>query len=238
MIIDVIKPVFLINLDNPKEITYNVNEIGNWKSIIVETYNYGFPNINENEILYKYTENRGYIMKIENDQFDSLNEKQLESLERGLSDLKNNRVMTSNKFWKELLSKKEQQELLDKAYKNYLQHYADEYNEEQKKLQNPLYWMEMEYTNIRPYPKEEFINKCKTDQEFSEKWGLKIEERELIQGERLQLLWKVCREENIPPDSKELEDFWLRYNEIMSKYNIPTQLITITYQTKTITIYE
>jgi hypothetical protein len=42
MIIDVIKPVFLINLDNPKEITYNVNEIGNWKSIIVETYNYGY----------------------------------------------------------------------------------------------------------------------------------------------------------------------------------------------------
>jgi hypothetical protein len=170
--------------------------------------------------------------------FDSLNEKQLESLESGLSDLKNHRVMTSDEFWKELLSKKEQQELLDKAYKNYLQHYADEYNEEQKKLQNPLYWMEMEYTNIRPYPKEEFINKCKTDQEFSEKWGLKIEERELIQGERLQLLWKVCREENIPPDSKELEDFWLRYNEIMSKYNIPTQLITITYQTKTKTIYE
>jgi hypothetical protein len=132
-----------------------------------------------------------------------------------------------------------QQELLDDAYKNYLQHYADEYIEEQKKLQkNPLHWMVMEYTNIRPYTQEEFINKCKEDKEFSEKWGLKIEERELIQGERLQLLWKVCREENIPPDSKELEDFWLRYNEIMSKYNIPTQLITITYQTKTITSYE
>jgi len=42
--------------------------------------------------------------------FDSLNEKQLESLERGLSDLKNNRVMTSNEFWKGL-SKKEQQSL-------------------------------------------------------------------------------------------------------------------------------
>ena len=25
---------------------------------------------------------------------------------------------------------------------------------------------------------QEFINKCKTDPEFSEKWGLKIEERE------------------------------------------------------------
>jgi hypothetical protein len=45
------------------------------------------------------------------DEFDSLNEKQLESLERGLSDLKNNRVMTSDEFWKQLLSKKEQQTL-------------------------------------------------------------------------------------------------------------------------------
>jgi len=43
--------------------------------------------------------------------FDSLNEKQLESLERGLSDLKNNRVMTSDEFWKGLLSNKEQQTL-------------------------------------------------------------------------------------------------------------------------------
>ena len=32
--------------------------------------------------------------------------------------------------------------------------------------------------------KEEFINKCKTDPEFSEKWGLKIEERELDLEER------------------------------------------------------
>jgi len=31
----------------------------------------------------------------------------------------------------------------------------------------------------------EFINKCKTDPEFSEKWGLKIEERELSSEERL-----------------------------------------------------
>jgi len=43
--------------------------------------------------------------------FDSLNEKQLESLERGLSDLKHNRIITSNEFWKGLLSKKEQQTL-------------------------------------------------------------------------------------------------------------------------------
>ena len=84
----------------------------------------------------------------------------------------------------------------------------------------------------------EFTNKCKTNPKFSETWGLKIEERELSQRERLQLLWKVCREENIPANSKELDNFWLRYNEIMNKHNIPTKLITITYNNETIESYE
>jgi hypothetical protein len=57
--------------------------------------------------------------------FDSLNEKQLESLERGLSDLKNNRVVPSDEFWKELLSKKEQQLLIDEAYENYTKSLID-----------------------------------------------------------------------------------------------------------------
>jgi len=92
-------------------------------------------------------------------------------------------------------------------------------------------------TQVITITKEEFIHCIRTDVIFSKQWGLKIEERELIQSERLQLLWKVCREEKIPPDSKELKDLWLRYNEIMSKYNIPTKLIIITYN-KTIESYE
>jgi hypothetical protein len=114
---------------------------------------------------------------------------------------------------------KEQQELIDEAYEKY----------------SIIAGMS---TQVITLTKEEFIRYIKTDTKFSEKWGLKIDERELIQRERLQLLWKVCREENIPPDSKELEDFWLRYNEIMSKYNIPTRLITITYNDKTIESYD
>jgi len=113
---------------------------------------------------------------------------------------------------------KEQQELLDEVYEKY----------------SIIAGMS---TQVITITKEEFINKIKTDTKFSEKWGLKIEKRELIQSERLQLLWKVCREEKIPPDSKELKDLWLRYNEIMSKYNIPTKLITITYN-KTKESYE
>jgi len=128
---------------------------------------------------------------------------------------------------------KEQEELLDEAYENYLQHYDDEYNEEQKKIQkNPLHWMEMEYTNIRPYPKESFINKCKTDTEFSEKWGLKIEERELSLEERAKWL-----QDNKGYDLLvgNLDHDHIR--EVVEE-EAPTKLITITYNDKTIESYE
>ena len=120
---------------------------------------------------------------------------------------------------------KEQQELLDEVYENYLQHYDDEYNEEQKKIQKePLHWIVMEYTNIRPYPKEMFINKCKTDTEFSERWGCKIVIKELSIQERIKL--------------GNFEFGEAVTDEKCDKQNIPTKLITITYKDKKIESYE
>ena len=75
---------------------------------------------------------------------------------------------------------------------------------------------------FRPYTQEEFINKCKTDTEFSEKWGLKIEERELSLEEELEyMMGKVFSEE-----------------ALTHQVNTPTKLITITYKDKTIESYE
>jgi hypothetical protein len=69
---------------------------------------------------------------------------------------------------------------------------------------------------------QEFINKIKTDSEFSEKWGLKIEERELSLDEELEyMMGKVFSEEALTHQVK-----------------IPTKLITITYNDKTIESYE
>jgi hypothetical protein len=64
--IKVTQPTFLINLDNPTEVSYESRE-GNWKSITVSTYQYGFPEVKDDEILYVYKENRGYIKKENND---------------------------------------------------------------------------------------------------------------------------------------------------------------------------
>ena len=76
--------------------------------------------------------------------------------------------------------------------------------------------------------KEQFINKCKTDSEFSEKWGLKIEERELSLDERDDLFDKQYKSS----DKKGLE------YEIEINKNLPTKLITITYNGETIESYE
>jgi hypothetical protein len=80
--------------------------------------------------------------------------------------------------------------------------------------------------------KDEFINKCKTDTEFSERWGLKIEERELSLEERHFLLTKT---QLLIPIADDIRNNWV---EVLNDKNIPTKLITITYNNKTIESYE
>ena len=79
--------------------------------------------------------------------------------------------------------------------------------------------------------KEEFINKIKTDSKFSEKWGLKIEERELSLEER-----KKLYEGEFTPGIEVTNDHWL--SSKLTTRNIPTKLFTITYNNETIEIYE
>jgi hypothetical protein len=105
---------------------------------------------------------------------------------------------------------KEQQELLDEVYENYESRQINMY--------------------IPIWSQEEFINKCKTDTEFSEKWGLKIEERELGLEERETLLLEI--------DDTFRTSTTQEVKLVLDEYNIPTKLITITYNDKTIENYE
>jgi hypothetical protein len=81
----------------------------------------------------------------------------------------------------------------------------------------------------------EFINKCKTDNEFSEKWGLKIEERELSRDERIDLYAKEYTPGIRNKYEKPFDDF---IDAKLETRNIPTKLITITRDGKTIESYE
>jgi hypothetical protein len=110
----------------------------------------------------------------------------------------------------------EQQELLDEVYENYRNAFIEGHIHEE--LDKCL-------------SKEEFIEEIKTDSEFSEKWGLKIEERELSFEER---------QERCPVWTK---DSYGMDGELRSPITIdwdktPTKLITITYNDKTIESYE
>jgi len=106
---------------------------------------------------------------------------------------------------------KEQQELVGEAYKNYV-------NNRPSQFYGPY------------HTQEEFINKCKTDTEFSEKWGLKIEERELTPKERIELAGG-----RIQDKYPALVEMSLR---VCDERDIPTKLITITYNGKTIESYK
>jgi hypothetical protein len=77
-----------------------------------------------------------------------------------------------------------------------------------------------------------FINKCKTDQVFSEKWGLTIEERALSLEERAQWLQDNTEWDLLVGN---LDHDHIR--EVVEE-EAPTKLITITYNNKTITSYE
>jgi len=89
------------------------------------------------------------------------------------------------------------------------------------------------YINGEPQllTKEEFINKCKTDPEFSERWGLKIEERELSLEER-----KRIYEMEYTNDIEVENNHWLESK--LKTRNIPTKQITLIYNNEIIESYE
>jgi len=128
---------------------------------------------------------------------------------------------------------KEQQELLDESYKNYkrLTHKINEknhYGEYSKWGDAPL------ISGVQHLTKDSFIQMIKINSEFSEKWGLKIEEKELNGSER----YTIARQYGLCPKYSNIGIENCTEEEHYNKYNVPTKLITITYNDKTIESYE
>ena len=118
-----------------------------------------------------------------------------------------------------------QKELLELAYNNFI--YNPDY-----KAKSVADLMSSQAGQLVKCPTiEDFINKCKTDNEFSEKWGLKIEERELNTQERNEW-FQVHLNGNNPFMKSDWKDFEL------DQQNIPTKLITITYNNIKLERYE
>jgi hypothetical protein len=121
------------------------------------------------------------------------------------------------------MSKERYNQIIDETYKNY----EKEYEKGSHLEGTGLLWMAKE-------SKETFIDKCKTDKEFSERWGLKIEERELYLAEMIRLA-KYENEEEIIKTRKENIN---QISERLLKDNIPTRAISLIYKDEKLEIYE
>ena len=113
-------------------------------------------------------------------------------------------------------------QIIDEAYENYSKEYEKDNSIGMCLLVKRL---DGKKTYRKPN-KEMFVGLCTHDKTFSEKWGLKIEERELSEDERYDLC--VAKKSKMTAISE--EDY--------IKYNIPTKLITLTYNNETIESYE
>jgi len=111
----------------------------------------------------------------------------------------------------------EQQELLDEVYENY----SKEYEKDNSIGMCLLVARTDGKSTYRKPNKEMFIDLCTLDTEFSEKWGLKIEDRELT--------WD------------ESNEYYNNHQSLKVPYlglKVPTKLITVTYNDKRIESYE
>jgi hypothetical protein len=125
---------------------------------------------------------------------------------------------------------KEQQELLDEVYENYSKEY-----EKDNSIGMCLLVKRLDGKSTYRKPnKEMFVDLCTYDKTFSEKWGLKIEEKELSGSER----YTIARQYGLCPKYSNIGLENCTEEEHYNKYNVPTKLITITYNDKTIESYE
>ena len=130
---------------------------------------------------------------------------------------------------------KEQQQIIDEVYENYKKEIIRQ-RESQKKHVEKLrsQGKRLKVTRIELLTKDEFIDKIKTNTEFSEKWGLKIEERELNVDERKD----IWNKDNFGQDMSWHNMIESDVTILLNEDNIPTKLITLTYNNETIENYE
>ncbi len=125
------------------------------------------------------------------------------------------------------MSKERYEEIIDGAYKLY----SNEYEKDNSIGLCLLVQRVDGRATYRKPDREMFIALCTHDTSFSEKWGLKIEERELTLEERKSIYEKEYTDGMEVPDND-----WL--NSKLTTRNIPTKLITLTYKNETIEVYE
>ena len=115
------------------------------------------------------------------------------------------------------------EQIIDEAY----EHYLNEWTFEKYPNDGSVY--SVEPIKVKEHTKEQFVYRCKTNYEFSERWGLKIEERGLSLDERIDYA--------LSKDDFRFTDAIIN-EEDYEKFGIPTKQITLEYNNEKIEIYE
>ena len=134
-----------------------------------------------------------------------------------------------------MTDKEKYNQIIDEVYKNYLNEWTFE------KYPNDGSVYSVEPIKVKEHSKEQFVYRCKTDNEFSERWGLKIEERELSLEERLEIgIEKLNVVEEIDESDlrKYIEDSVFNMTRLLNDKSIPTKQITLEYNGTKIEVYE
>ena len=135
------------------------------------------------------------------------------------------------------MNKERYNQIIDEAYEDYLKNFIEPICPPNLDVQ-PSYY--------DPMTKDWFVKSAKErgsrGDEFSERWGLKIEKRELSLEERYEIR---CKKENIRNDWEQFYSTFGGYKNEMDSLkkslngnNIPTKLITVTYKENKTEIYE
>ena len=137
------------------------------------------------------------------------------------------------------MNKQRYNQIIDSTYKSYLRKAKNQTTEDlfgsMIKGDEIIHGMLEAHTrDFIPYTREQFIDKCKTDKEFSERCGLEIEERDLYLVEMIRLA-KYENEEEIIKTRKENIN---QISERLLKDNIPTRAISLIYKGEKLEIYE
>ena len=125
-------------------------------------------------------------------------------------------------------------QIIDEAYENYCKEY-----EKDNSVGMLLLVQRVDGKSVYRKPDiERFIALCTHEKTFSERWGLKIEERELSLEERAKLLSEKIGREIKETTLHGENQFEVEVTQDSNALGIPTKLIILTYKDEKIEVYE
>ena len=125
------------------------------------------------------------------------------------------------------MNKERYNQIIDEAY----EHYSEAYKKDNSVGLSLLVQRRDGKAAYHKPDKQRFVAMCTYDKSFSDRWGLKIEERELSTEERNQ--WYHI---NWNANNPLMKSDWKFYE--LDQQNVPTKLITVIYKDEKIEVYE